>query len=88
MATVSVRIPDRMKARMDQFPEVNWSAVLRNRLEEELDQREGRNIARAVLVSEQLSNGVDTDSLGEYDSAETIRAYRDSRRGSEERNDV
>lgn len=88
MATVSVRIPDRMKARMDQFPEVNWSAVLRNQLEEELDQREGRNIARAVLVSEQLSNSVDADSLGEYDSVETIRAYRDSRRGPERRDDV
>ncbi|MEM4780271.1 MAG: hypothetical protein QXG03_01705 [Halalkalicoccus sp.] len=87
MATVSVRIPDRMKEKMDQFPEVNWSAVLRNQLEAELDRREGRDIARAVLVSERLSNSVDPDSLGEYDSAETIRTYRDSRHGPEERED-
>jgi len=87
MATISLRIPDRVKAKMEQFPEVNWSAVLRDRLEAELDQREGRDIARAVLVSEQLSNSVDPDSLGAYDSTETIRTDRDSRH-SPERNDV
>ena len=36
MAIITVRIPDELKATMDDLDEVNWSAVTRNILEEKV----------------------------------------------------
>ena len=38
MATLTVRIPDELKATMDSLDEVNWSAVTRNLLEEKVEE--------------------------------------------------
>lgn len=38
MATITVRIPDELKATMDSLDEVNWSAVTRNLLEEKVEE--------------------------------------------------
>lgn len=34
MATITVRIPDELKKKMDSLDEINWSSVIRNILEE------------------------------------------------------
>ena len=79
MATVSLRVPDGLKERMDEHGEINWSAVIRSHLEDELTQLDSRNIGHAVAVSERLSNAVDDPALGEQNTAETIREWRDRR---------
>lgn len=83
MATVSLRVPDGLKERMDEHGEINWSAVIRSHLEDELTQLESRNVGHAVAVSERLSNAVDDAAVAEQNTAETIRAWRDRRYGVE-----
>jgi predicted transcriptional regulator len=38
MAIITVRIPDELKATMDNLDEINWSAVTRNLLEEKVEE--------------------------------------------------
>ena len=81
MGSVSVRVPDEMKERMEEHDEVNWSAVLRGTIEEELQELESRNVAHAVATSERLSSAIDTDAVAATNTAETIRRFRESRFG-------
>ena len=83
MGTVSFRVPDEVKERMEEHDEVNWSAVLRDHIEEELHDMESRNIAHAVATSERLSSAIDSDEVATTNTAETIRAFRDARYGEE-----
>lgn len=81
MATVSVRVPDELKERMDEHPTVNWSAVLREQIAAELEAMESRDLARAVLVSERLSNSVDLADARAADAAGTVHEWRKGRYG-------
>ena len=83
MATVSLRVPDELKERMDAHGEINWSAVLRANIEEELERLESRSIGHAVATSERLSNGVDEAEVAEENTAETIREWRERRYGAD-----
>ena len=38
MATITVRVPDKLKSIMDSLDEINWSAVTRNFLEEKVEE--------------------------------------------------
>ena len=81
MATVSLRVPEELKRRMDEHDHINWSAVIRATLEEELDQLESRAIGHAVATSERLSNDIDPATVADRNTAETIREWRDKRYG-------
>ncbi|UWG49753.1 RHH/CopG DNA binding protein [Halalkaliarchaeum sp. AArc-CO] len=81
MGTVSFRVPDEVKERMEEHDEVNWSAVLRDHIEEELHSLESRNIAHAVATSERLSSAIDADEVATANTAEQIREFRDARYG-------
>lgn len=81
MATVSVRVSDELKARMEEHPSVNWSAILREHIRRELDERESRQLARAVATNEQLRARIDPEEVAEQNSAELIREWRDHRYG-------
>lgn len=83
MATVSVRVPDDLKERMEKHKAVNWSAVLRDHIRQQLDEREGRRVARAVATSERLRTRIDPDEVADQNTAERIRAWRDRRYGPE-----
>lgn len=83
MATVSVRVPDAIKRKMDEYDEINWSAVIRQQIEAELAELEKRNIAHAVATSERLSQQINDAEVAEENTADVIRAFRDSRYGSE-----
>lgn len=80
MATVSIRIPDDLKERMDEHDDVNWSAVLRERLRQEVDERESEKVAHAVATSERLSAEINEDEVKDTNTAETIREWRERRR--------
>jgi predicted DNA-binding protein len=84
MGTVSFRVPDEVKARMEEHDEVNWSAVLRDHIEEELHSLEARNIAHAVATSERLSSAIDADEVATTNTADQIRAFRDTRYSEEQ----
>lgn len=81
MRTVSFRVPDEIKQRMEEHDRVNWSAVLREHIEEELHELESRNMAHAVATSERLSSTIDAEEVAETNTAETIREFRDTRYG-------
>lgn len=83
MGSVSFRVPDEVKARMEEYDDVNWSAVLRDHIEEELHDLESRNIAHAVATSERLSTAIDPDEVAANNTAETIREFREGRYGEE-----
>ena len=79
MGSVSFRVPDEVKARMEEHDEVNWSAVLRDHIEEELQSLESRNIAHAVATSERLSDAINADEVATTNTAAQIREFRDTR---------
>lgn len=83
MATVSFRVPDEIKERMKSHEEVNWSAVLRQQIEEEITKLEQRNVAHAVATSERLSQEINGDEVSEENTADVIRQFRDTRYGGE-----
>lgn len=83
MATVSLRVPDDLKEAMDEHPEINWSAVIRAHLEEEVEQLESRRIGHAVATSERLSNGIDREAVQDDNTAATLREWRESRYGAD-----
>jgi len=82
MATVSLRVSDELKKKMDEHDEINWSAVIRANIEEEIGRLESRSIGHAVATSEQLSNEIDEEEVQDENTAETIREWRDKRYGA------
>jgi hypothetical protein len=83
MGSVSVRVPDEVKARMEEHDELNWSAVLRKHIEAELQRLDSRNLAHAVATSERLSSAIDADEVAGTNTAERIREFRDTRYSEE-----
>lgn len=81
MATVSVRVPDELKERMEEHETVNWSAVIRQHIREELEEQAHRSLATAVAKSERLSATIDPDEVADQNTAEVIREWRDRRYG-------
>lgn len=78
---MSVRVPDELKERMEEHSDVNWSAVLREHISQELDEREGRRLARAVATNERLRARIDPEDVADQNTAERIREWRDRRYG-------
>jgi len=83
MATVSLRVPDDLKEKMDEHGEINWSAVIRSQLEEEISRLESRSIGHAVATSERLSNEIDEEDVADENTAEVVRKWRDERYGAD-----
>ncbi len=79
MATITVRVDDELKRKMDELKDVNWSEVIREKIREVIEEEEKKRkkkdyfrIARASLRAEELS------SLFQGKESEvTIREWRD-----------
>ena len=82
MATVSLRVPNDIKKKMDEHAEINWSAVIRANIEEEIERLESRSIGHAVATSERLSSEIGEEEVENENTAETIREWRDKRYGA------
>ncbi len=52
VANITLSIPDEFKKRMDEHPEIRWSAAVRNVLEQKLDDLQELD---AILKSSQLT---------------------------------
>ncbi len=83
MARVSFPVPDDVKERMEAHDEVNWSAILRERIREELSTLETRNMVHVDATSERLSRTIDPAEVTATNTAETIRTFRDTRYGND-----
>jgi hypothetical protein len=83
MASIDFRVPDEVKARIEEHDEINWSTVLRDHIGVELQTLESRNIAHTVATSERLSSVTDTDEVAKLNTAERTREFRDTRYSKE-----
>ena len=83
MGTVSFRVPDEVKAQMEEHDDINWSAVLRDHIEEELHSLDSRSIAHAVATSERLSGAIDAEEVATTNTAKQIREFRETRYSEE-----
>lgn len=72
MTTVSVRIPENLKKRMDELPWINWSEILRESIIRALEREEGKSLAKAVMLTERLRR----KARKGWDSTEFIRQDR------------
>ncbi|HDD64183.1 MAG TPA: VapB-type antitoxin [Thermoprotei archaeon] len=78
MAIISVRVSDEIKKRMDRLKHINWSEVIRRAIIKTLEEEEGRNLARAVLLNEKIRKKAPEG----WDSTEIIRYWRQRRYGA------
>jgi len=86
MAIITIRVPDKLRKRMRTFRNINWSSVIRQAIEDRImiekskEKRDRALILDANTTIEKLFAET-SKKYGpiEYDSAVTIRAWRDSR---------
>jgi hypothetical protein len=74
MTVITVRIDDETKDEMDKV-DVNWSEVIRGAIRRRIDEEKRRNLARAVLINEEVRR----PSRGGEEAEEIIRRFRDER---------
>lgn len=72
MSSVSVRIPEELKKRMEELPWINWSEILRQTIYDTVEEQSKRNLANAVLLNERIRK---TAPKG-WDSTDIIRESR------------
>ena len=75
MTVITVRVDDVTKAQMDSV-DVNWSEVIRSAIKRRIEEEKRRNLAKAVLINEELRR----PTRGEEKAEEIIRRFRDERR--------
>jgi predicted transcriptional regulator len=76
MTVITVRIDEETKRLMSRI-DVNWSEVVRRAIRSRIEEEKRRNLAKAVLINEELRRA----SRGEMKAEEIIRKFRDERRG-------
>lgn len=75
MTVITVRVDEETKNLMDSI-DVNWSEVVRSAIRKRIEEEKRRNLAKAVLINEELRR----PSRGEEKAEEIIRRFRDERR--------
>ncbi len=85
--TITIRIPEDLKKRMSRIKGVNWSEVVRRaildkvKVEEKLRDKNWNLVTEAVQQADKLRMSLETrHGKCDYDSAETIRYWRNRRR--------
>lgn len=88
MPTISVRVDEETKEQMDEYETVNWSAALREKIDDVLTEEQNPNLARAVMLNERVYRAT-KDRMNEEEvapenvrtGAEIVREWRDRRYG-------
>jgi Arc/MetJ-type ribon-helix-helix transcriptional regulator len=75
MAIITIRVDEETRRRMKEFRHINWSSVIREAIKRRLEEEAGRNLAKAVLITERLR----TKAPEGWDSTEVIRYWRSRR---------
>ncbi|MBO3840306.1 MAG: hypothetical protein QXN75_06825 [Thermoproteota archaeon] len=86
MSIITVRVPKSLKRRMSRFKNVNWSEVIREAIleriviEEKSADKDLELIRKAVKEMDELRCDIEArNGKCDYDSAETIREWREIR---------
>ena len=86
MAIITIRVPDKLRKSMRRFRNINWSSTVRKAIEDRImieQSKEKRDRALMIAANETIERLFAESSKRyrsiEYDSAVTIRAWRDSR---------
>jgi len=78
--TISVKVDEETKSRMELFSDVNWAEVIRSaikrRLELEEDMRKPINKARAIKASKHMLK-LKSKTSGKWSGVEEIRKWRE-----------
>ena len=74
MTVITVRVDDDIKSAMDKV-DVNWSEVIRSAIMRRIEEEKRRNLAKAVLINEELRRSARDEELAE----DIIRRFRDER---------
>ncbi len=75
MTTISVRIDDELKKKMQAHPDINWSGVIRAAINDRTDQNKDRDMVQAIIITERLRR----KSRSGWDSTKVIREWRQKR---------
>ncbi len=78
MRVITIRLDEETENAMKTVSGVNWSEVLRRRIREVSRRHSRQNKVKALLASQELSR---KPAKG-FDSAKTIRKWRDRRHGA------
>ena len=92
MTLLTIRLPDKLKRQMKKLRHVNWSQIVRRAIEERValeiseQRKDGARIRDASRAIDELFQNI-TERYGmiPYDSAETVRAWRETRYSSSSR---
>jgi hypothetical protein len=86
LAIITVRVPDRLRRQMKRLRHINWSGVARRALEERValemsrESKDRAQIAEASRHIDEIFNGIHSKyGKVRYDSATTVRLWRDAR---------
>ena len=83
MKVVSVRVDERTKAMMESFSDINWSEVVRERIQERLriEERLRRGIDRRRAIKAAAGMDAIREKMsGRWNGAREVRKWRDLRR--------
>jgi len=73
MVSITVRIPEGLKEKMNQLKDINWSEVIRRAIEEEVRKARMREASRRIDALREKSNI-------KWDSTKVIREWRERRK--------
>jgi predicted transcriptional regulator len=78
MAVMSTKIPDDLKARVDHFPHINWSEVMRSAILEKLIQEEQKEFHRdPKIIAESIKEMDSLRRKATGNSTEELRKWRE-----------
>jgi len=78
VTSISVRVPEEIKEKMQELKHINWSERIRELILKIIEQEENKNLAKALLMNEELVK----EAPEGWDSTELIRYWRDNRYGN------
>ncbi len=77
MSTISVRIDNELKKKMESYKHINWSEVIRQSIVKAIENEQEVNRAKAILLNEKVRKKSSKNS----DSTKIIRQFREQRYG-------
>jgi hypothetical protein len=88
MASLTVRVPDRLRREMRKLSDINWSAVVRDAIEDRIrieelgTKRDWDRVRQAARMTDSIFQEM-SRKYGhiQFNSAETIRYWREKRYG-------
>lgn len=86
MTSITIRVPDELKKKMERLPEINWSEVARKSIESRVavemarNEKDRRTISEAGKKIDGIYERLKAEhGMIEFDSTEIIRYWRDRR---------